>query len=166
MMWTGIDAATDNLPIYSDLAQECRKALECFDPFAARPEGFRASAYVFRAAAFQVTHLGDETLRRKYREHVLEVLKREIATDASDDEGIPLERRVFSLVEIGSVLSFIPGDAKRSSQDFTTMLEKMAEIWPAFVEHYGRSLATQVWEMPVDESEGWWHLTLSMRAVA
>lgn len=165
MMWIGIDAATDNLPIYSDLTEASRRALECFDPFAARPKGFRNSAFVFRTAAFQVTHLGDEILRSKFREQVLEFLKREIATKG-DDEGIPLERRVFSLVEIASVLSFLPGDAKRSSQDFTNMLEKMAEIWPPFVEYYGRSLATQVWDMPVDESEGWWHLTLSIRAVA
>lgn len=167
MMWTGIEAVTDNLPIYSDLAEDCRKALECFDPLAARSEGFRTSAFIFRTAAFQVTHLRDETLRSGYRDHVLEFLKREIAgAKAPEDEGIPLERRVFSLVEIASVLSFIPGDVKRSSQEFTAILEKMAEIWPEFVKYYGNPLVTQVWDMPAAESEGWWHLTLSIRAVA
>jgi hypothetical protein len=98
---------------------------------------------------------------------VLEFLKRESADgNGPADEGISLERRVFSLVEIGSVLSFIPGDAERSSQEFTAILEKMAEIWPGFVNHYGNPLVTQVWDMPVAESEGWWHLTLSLRAVA
>jgi hypothetical protein len=165
-VWTGIDAVTNNLPIYSDLAQECRKALESFDPLIARSEDFRTFAFIFRAASFQVTHLRDETLRSRYRDHVLESLKRESADGDGPDEGISLERRVFSLVEIGSVLSFIPGDAERSSQEFTAILEKMAEIWPEFVNYYGNSLVTQVWDMPVVESEGWWHLTLSLRAVA
>jgi hypothetical protein len=167
LLWTGIDAVTDDLPIYSDLSAECRKAVESFDPYGARPKGFRTSSFVFRAAAFQVTHLQEESLRGKYRDYVLELLKREVAGDnVAGDEDIPLERRVFSLVEIASILSYVPGDAGRSSREFTSMLERMAEIWPEFVKHYGRSLSSEVWDMPVDESEGWWHLTLSLRSVA
>lgn len=167
LLWTGIAAVTDDLPIYPELTKEIRDALESLDPFSARAEGFQAAAFVFRMAAFQVTHLRDEGLREKYRNYILELLRREMAgTGVPEDENISLERRVFSLIEIASVLSYIPDDAKRSSVEFTSILEKMAQIWPEFVVHYGRSLTREVWDMPVDESEAWWHLTLNLRAVA
>jgi len=165
--WQGIAAVTDDLPLYPELAQQCIQALEFFDPLAARHENFPVLAFVFRAAAFQVTHLQHEDLRTKYRDYLVEWLKREVAgVNVPEDETIPLGRRVFSLIEIASTLSYVPDDPKKSSSEFTLLLERMMEIWPDFIEHYGRFLSSEVWDVPAAESEGWWHLTLKLRAAS
>jgi hypothetical protein len=166
-LWQGLAAVTDDLPIYPELGEQCVQALESFDPSGARQQDFRVTAFIFRAAAFQVTHLQHEHLRIRYRDHLVAWLKREVAgVNVPEDEDIPLERRVFSLIEIASILSYVPGDPKKSSSEFTLLLEKMMDVWPDFIEHYSRFLSSEVWDMPVAESEGWWHMTLRLRAAS
>jgi nucleoside phosphorylase len=164
--WTWIHMVTDNLPIYPEFKEQCRRALEIFDPFVARKDGFRPALLVFRAAAYQVMHLQDEALRQRYREYLLEVIKREVAhstEDASDNEFNSLERRIGALIDIASILSNIPSNTVASNKELTSLLEMFADHWPDFSLNYRRILSTEVWDLLVRESESWWHLILRMR---
>lgn len=165
--WAWIHAVTDDLQIYPELRELCRSALETFDPFVARKDGFTAAWFAFRAAAHQVMHLGEEALRQKYRDNVLEMVKREVAgvaENAADGEFQSLERRVASLIDVASVLSSMPNDAVAANKEFTSLLEAIAEHWSEFSAHYRQIISREVWNLPIEESESWWHLTLRMRA--
>ena len=138
-----------------------------FDPSIARKDGFKAELLAFRAAAYKVMYLKDESLRQKYRAYVVEVLKREVASDAeedSDSEFSSLERRIDALIEIASILSNVPNNPAASNQELTSLLEIMSSHWSEFSSHYGHLLSKEVWHLPVGEIEGWWHLTLRIRA--
>jgi hypothetical protein len=166
--WSWIRVVTDDLPIYSDLAELCRRALETFDPFAARKDGFRAAWFVFHAAAYQAMNLSDEKLRQRYREHLVEMLRYEVssgADDAPDAQFNSLRSRVGGLIEIASILSHVPNDPTASSREFTTLLEQMTEQWPDFSNNFRHIISREVWNLPVEEGESWWRLVLRMRSV-
>jgi nucleoside phosphorylase/tetratricopeptide (TPR) repeat protein len=165
--WAGIQMVTDDLPIYDEFRDQCRRALETFDPFTAREEGFRQTSLVFRAAAYQVTHLEDEGLRQRFRGHLLELLKSEVTNNtgiAADGEFNSLERRIVDLIDIASILSNVPSDLVASNREFTSLLDLMSEQWPDFGSHYGRILSREVWNIPIAEGESWWHLILKLRS--
>jgi hypothetical protein len=164
--WTWLHMVTDDLPIYTELAELSRRALDSYDPLAARKDGFRSGWLIFRAAANQVVNIGGERLRQKFRDHLLEVLRYEILIDKeeiSDTEFNSLERRVGALIEVASILSHIPNNPVRSSASFTSLLEMMAELWPDFSRYYRHILSREVWNLPIEEGESWWHLALRMR---
>jgi hypothetical protein len=165
--WTWINMVTDGLPIYSDFAQLCGRALETFDPSVTRTDRFRSAWLVFRAAASQAVSIGDDSLQLKFRERLIEMLKGEILIGEEktpDIEFNSLEMRIGALIEVASILSYVPNDAAGSNRALTSLLEKMAEVWPDFGRHFRAILSSEVWNLPVDEGESWWRLTLRMRA--
>jgi hypothetical protein len=164
--WTWIRTVTDDLPVYSDLDELCRRALETFDPFAARKDGFRPAWFVFHAAAFQAMHLRDENLQQRFRGYLIELHKNEVssgADDAPDAEFNSLRSRVSGLIEIASILSHVPNNPAASSRGFTSLLEQMTEQWPDFSNNFRHILSREVWNLPIEESESWWRLALRMR---
>jgi hypothetical protein len=166
--WTWIHMVAEGLPVYAELRERCRKVLEVFDPFAARKDGFRSAWFIFRAAANQAANIADESLRQKFRDQLVEMLKSEIAIgteETSDSEFIPLENRVGALIEVGSILSHVPNDPVSSNAGFTSLLRTMTELWPDLSRHYRHVLSREIWNLPIDESESWWHVALRMRAV-
>jgi hypothetical protein len=106
-------------------------------------------------------------LRQKYRGYLVEILKREVAIgkeETSDREFSSLERRVGALIEVAFTLSHIPDDPVGSNDAFTSLLKVIAEIWPDFASNYRHVLSREVWNLPIQESESWWDLTLRLRA--
>lgn len=165
--WTWIHMVTEGLPLYADLREVCRKALEVFDPSVARKDGFRAAWFIFRGAACQAVNIADESLRQKFRDHLVEMLKSEMAIgpeETSDSEFNSLENRVGALIDVASVLSHVPNDPVRSNVGFTSLLRTMTDLWPDLSRRYRHVLSREVWNLPIEESETWWHLSLRMRA--
>lgn len=165
--WTWIHMVADGLPLYAELGELCRKALEVFDPFAARKDGFRSAWFVFRAAANQVANMTDESLRQKIRDQLMVMLKSEVAIgteETSDDEFNPTENRVGALIEVAAILSHVPNDPVISNRGFTSLLRTMTELWPDISRHYRHVLSREAWNLPIEEGESWWHLALRMRA--
>lgn len=165
--WTWIQMVTDDLPVYPEFRELCQSALETFDPSAARKDGFRSAWFLLRAAASQVANASDESLRQKYRDRLVELLRHEVAIgreETSDGEFNLPEGRVAAVIEVASILSHIPDDPTGSQVAFTSLLKVMAEIWTDFGSHYRHTLSREVWNLPIRESESWWHLTLRMRA--
>jgi len=167
--WTWIDMVSEGLPLYGEFRELCQRALDVFDPLTARKEGFRSAWFTFRAAASQVANMADESLRLKFRDHLVGMLKSEIEAgteDTSDREFNSLEDRVGALIEVASILSHVPGDPVSSSVGLTSLLRTMTELWPDLGRHYRHVLTREVWNLPIEESEGWWHFTLRVRAAA
>jgi hypothetical protein len=165
--WNWIHMVTDDLPVYSDLRQQCQNALGTFDPFAARKGGFRPAWFVFHAAAYQATHLGDDDLRQKYRGYLMEMIRYEVSSGAEetpDADFNSLQSRVGALIGIAPILSYVPNDPVASNQEFTSLLSTMSEQWSDFSKYYKHILSREVWNMPVEEGESWWRLALRMRA--
>jgi hypothetical protein len=165
--WTWIHMVAEGLPLYAELRELCRKALDLFDPFAARKDGFRSACFIFRAAANQVANIADESLRHKFRDHLLAMLKNEITIGTEenpDGEFNSLAIRVGALIEVGSILSHVHNDPVSSNVEFTSLLRMMTELWPDLSSHYRHVLSREVWNLPVEESESWWHVALRMRA--
>jgi hypothetical protein len=165
--WTWVHMVTDGLPIYTEFAELCRRALETFDPSAARKDGFRPAWVVFRAAATQAANIGDESLQLKFRERLIEALKDEVLIgeeETPDVEFNSLEMRVGASMEVASILSYIPNDPAGSNKALTSLLEAMAGVWPDLGVHYRPMLSREVWNLPVEEGESWWRLTLRLRA--
>lgn len=165
--WTWIHMIAEGLPLYAEFRELCRKALEVFDPFVARKDGFKSALFIFRAAANQVANIADESLRQKFREHLLGMLKSEIeigAEETSDGEFNSLESRVGALIEVASILSHVPNNPVSSNVEFTSLLRMMTDLWPDLSRHYRYVLSREVWNLPIEESESWWHVALRMRA--
>ena len=115
LLWIGVQAVTNDLPVYSDLEVECIKALKCLDPVAMRSKGFWKSTSAFRSAAFQVTHLQDASLRSQYRDHLFECLKREVGGTLPKVEKITFHWREEStrLSRLRRYWPTYPSDAKQ-----------------------------------------------------
>ncbi len=131
-----------------------------------RKDGFRSALFIFRAAANQATNIADESLRQKFRDHLVEMLKSEVVIgteETSDRQFNSLENRVGALIEIASILSHIPNDPVNSNAGVTSLLRAMTELWPDLSRHYRHILSREVWNLPIEESESWWHLALRMR---
>jgi len=164
--WTWIQVVTDDLPIYPEFGEICRSALETFNPSTAREDGFRPAWFAFRAAANQAANIGDESLLQKHREQLLEMLRNEVAIgkeDTSDAQFNSVEMRAGALIEVASILSHVRNNPVASNVAFTSLLWRMAELWPELSRRYGHILSSEVWNLPVAESESWWRLVLRMR---
>jgi hypothetical protein len=167
--WTWIHMVAEGLPLYAELREPCRKALEAFDPFTARKDGFRSAWFIFRAAASQAANITDDSLRQKFREHLIAVLKHEVALGeekTSDGEDNSLGVRVGALIEVATILSYVPDSPVSSNVGLTSLLREMTELWPDLSKHYRHVLSREIWSLPVEESESWWHVELRMRALS
>jgi hypothetical protein len=175
--WAQLLAILDDLPVYPDLQEQCVSLLRALDPVSIYKNNRTAARYALRFAATQVLYSGDEKLRTRYQDHVIELVKLEVANDnqkegaqppphSVDDEdtALPLKNDIANLMDAALALSIVQGNPGESSSRFSSILQRFLDAWPGFGNYFGYALSRLVFELPVSQLEGWWTLLLRLRA--
>jgi hypothetical protein len=175
--WAQLLAILDDLPIYPDLQEQCASLLRSLDPVSIFKNNHTAARFALRFAANQVLYLGDEDLRTRYQNHVLELVKLEVAkanqkesdqppprSGDDEDTALPLKNEIANLMDAALVLSIVQGNPGESSSRFSSILQRFLDTWPGFGNYFGYALSRLVFELPVNQLDGWWTLLLRLRA--
>lgn len=175
--WAQLLAILDDLPIYPDLQEQCASILRALDPVSIFKNNRTAARFALRFAATQVLYTGDEELRARYQNHIIELVKFEVAKDTQNEEdqllpksvegedtALPLKNEIANLMDAALVLSIVQGNPGESSGRFSSMLQRFLDAWPGFGNYFGYALSRLVFELPVSQLEGWWTLLLRLRA--
>jgi hypothetical protein len=175
--WAQLLAILDDLPMYPDLQEQCASILRSLDPVSIFKNNRTAARFALRFAATQVLYLGDEDLRTRYQNHVLELVKLEVAkanqkesdqppprSEDDEDTALPLKNEIANLMDAALVLSIVQGNPGESSSRFSSILQRFLDTWPGFGNYFGYALSRLVFELPVNQLEGWWTLLLRLRA--
>jgi hypothetical protein len=68
------------------------------------------------------------------------------------------------LIEDALALSIHPGDLRRTSETFATLMQELLTLWPRLAHRLRPVLSRLVKELPVGQLHGMWRLVLQSRA--
>ena len=159
--WGWIHAVVGDLPIYPDLAEDCRRALGKFEPAVLENENLQGFLLSFQGAVYQAVYLQDKELLERLDGQLREILTRELAVE--EDIKIKAEK-VSIILGIGLILSTAPADPSQTCARFAVLIKELAASNPSLGKFVGNFLSEEIWRLPFDSRDEWWQLRLFLQA--
>jgi hypothetical protein len=165
--WGWIHAVVGDLPIYPDLSETCRRALEKFEP-AAQQEGENSQYLLqsFQAAAYQAVHLKDSELLERLRTQLREILTKILSAAAEAEDPDLKADDISRILSIGLILSTLSGDTHETCRRFAALLKNLLADNPALGKFIVNFLSEEVRLLPFDSRDEWWRLRLFFQAAS
>lgn len=162
--WGWIHAVVGDLPIYQDLAETCRRALEKFEPAAKYQENEAAPGLLvsFQAAAYQAVYLQDNNLLDQLRTQVKEMVAKILS--GSEKAFNAEASKISRILNVGLILSVLPGNPQESCQRSAVLLENLLATNPLLGKFVGNFLSEEVRRLPFESRDEWWLLRLFLQA--
>jgi hypothetical protein len=119
-------------------------------------------------ATGQIVYLTDEDLRARcqagWRALARFQASRAMPSTSSVVEEMEASTMTAFLIEDALALSIHPGDLRRTSETFATLMQELFTLWPRLAHRLRPVLSRLVKELPVGQLHGMWRLVLQSRA--